>query len=101
MTTAMLVALGKDDVKTMEDFAGSVPDDLIGYVERHEGESTFHPGALDGFGLTRAEAEAMIMDARIRAGWITEADLAADAEEAGEADDASAEAADAPPSVSA
>ena len=76
MTTAMLVALGKDEMKTMEDFAGSVPDDLVGYTERHEGQSTFHPGTLDGFGLTRAEAEAMIMDARIRAGWITEADLA-------------------------
>ncbi|MHA1560298.1 MAG: transcription termination factor NusA [Alphaproteobacteria bacterium] len=99
MTTAMLVALGKDSVKTMEDFAGSVPDDLIGYVERAEGESTFHPGALDGFGLTRTDAEAMIMDARIRAGWITEEDLAADAEEETETD--ASEAADAKPSVSA
>jgi N utilization substance protein A len=99
MTTAMLVALGKDEVKTMEDFAGSVPDDLIGYVERAEGESTFHPGALDGLGLTRADAETMIMDARIRAGWITAEDLAADSEEEGEAD--ATEAVDAKPSVSA
>jgi len=99
MTTAMLVALGKDSVKTMEDFAGSVPDDLIGYVERVEGESTFHPGALDGFGLTRTDAETMIMDARIRAGWITEEDLAADAEEETEGD--STEAAEAKPSISA
>ncbi len=101
LTTAMLVALGKDDVKTMEDFAGSVPDELIGYVERHEGESTFHPGSLDGFGLTRADAEAMIMDARIRAGWITEADLASD--EDGESDETEAAAGDtaAAPGVSA
>ena len=28
MTTAMLVALGKGDIKTVEDFAGSVPDEL-------------------------------------------------------------------------
>lgn len=99
MTTAMLVALGKDEVKTMEDFAGSVPDDLIGYVERAEGESTFHPGALDGLGLTRTDAETMIMDARIRAGWITAEDLAADSEEEGETD--VTEAVDAEPSVSA
>ena len=75
MTTAMLVALGKADIKTVEDFAGSVPDDIVGWVERKDGETTRQPGALDGFNLSRAEAEAMIMDARIKAGWITEADL--------------------------
>ena len=99
MTTVMLVALGKDEVKTMEDFAGSVPDDLIGYVERAEGESTFHPGAFDGLGLTRTDAEAMIMDARIRAGWITEEDLAASSGDDSEAE--ATEAVDANPSVSA
>jgi transcription termination/antitermination protein NusA len=44
-------------------------------VERKDGEATRQPGALDGFDLSRAEAEAMIMDARLKAGWITEADL--------------------------
>ena len=90
ITTAMLVALGKDDVKTMEDFAGSVPDDLIGWTERQEGEATRHPGSLDGFGLSRAEAEAMIMASRIVVGWITEADLLP-AEEAEEAEETEAE----------
>jgi N utilization substance protein A len=73
----MLVALGKaaEPLKTIEDFAGAIPDELIGYTERTEGGSTFHPGVFDGFGLTRADAEAMIMDARVRAGWITEEDL--------------------------
>ena len=93
MTTAMMVALGKDEIKTMEDFAGSVPDDLIGYTERNEGESTFHPGALDGFDLSRADAESMIMNARIRAGWITEEDLAADEETSDEDEPDDAEAA--------
>src|SRR5947199_5421811 len=32
LTTAMLVALGKGGVKTLEDFAGSVPDELTGWV---------------------------------------------------------------------
>src|SRR5690606_22510639 len=31
LTSSMLVALGKDDVKTIEDFAGYVPDDLVGW----------------------------------------------------------------------
>ena len=34
------------------------------------------PGILDGFDMSREEAEAMIMQARVKAGWITEADLA-------------------------
>ena len=33
------------------------------------------PGAFEGFEMTREEAEAMIMQARVKAGWITEADL--------------------------
>jgi len=88
MTAAMLVALGKADdrILTLEDFAGAVPDELVGYTERKEGETTFHPGVFDGMGLTRAEAESMIMDARIRAGWITEEDLAGP-----ESDEAAAE----------
>ncbi|WP_421725452.1 transcription termination factor NusA [Bauldia sp.] len=82
INTAALVALGKADIKTMEDFAGCVPDDLVGWVERKDGEATRYPGALDGFDISRAEAEAMIMQARIKAGWVTEADLQAEAEAA-------------------
>ena len=33
-------------------------------------------GFLDGFELTREDAEALIMQARLAAGWVTEADLA-------------------------
>ena len=95
ITTAMLVALGKDGIKTVEDFAGAVPDDLTGYVERKDGESKRIPGALEGFGLSRADAEAMIMAARVKAGWISEADLhqpeegeVDEAGEPGETDDA-------------
>ena len=85
MTTAMLVALGKAGIKTVDDFAGSVPDDLTGWVDRKEGESTRNPGILEGFSLARAEAEAMIMASRVQAGWITEADLHPPVEEATEA----------------
>ncbi len=75
MTTSMLVALGKDGIRTLEDFAGSIPDELVGWVERKDGEATRHRGALDGYDLSRADAEAMIMAARVQAGWITEEDL--------------------------
>ena len=98
ITTAALVALGKADIRTVEDFAGLVPDDLVGYVERKDGESSRTPGALDGFDISRADAEAMIMQARLQAGWITQEDLdrATAAEEAEEADVADEDAAGEP-----
>src|SRR5579863_9693408 len=76
LTTAMLVKLGENDVKSVEDLAGCATDDLSGWTERKDGEAVRQAGILDGFDLTREEAEAIIMQARLKAGWITEADLA-------------------------
>jgi N utilization substance protein A len=70
ITTAMMVALGENDVKSIEDLAGCATDDLIGYTERKQGETTRHAGFLDSFNLSRDDAEAMIMTARVKAGWI-------------------------------
>jgi transcription termination/antitermination protein NusA len=75
LTAAMLVALGKDDIKTVEDFAGCAADDLIGWTERKDGETKRFEGTLSAFPLSRQEAEDMIMSARLKAGWITEDDL--------------------------
>ncbi len=77
ITTAMMVALGKsdDEIKSLEDFAGCIADDLIGWNERKDGEVTRHAGILDGFELSRVQADEMIMAARIAAGWVTEEDL--------------------------
>ncbi|MBM3578855.1 MAG: transcription termination/antitermination protein NusA [Alphaproteobacteria bacterium] len=80
LTTAMLVKLGENDVKTMEDFAGCVPDDLVGWTEKKEGETVKHEGFFEGIDLSREEAEAMIMAARVRAGWIEEPVAAAQIE---------------------
>ena len=66
----MLVKLGENDVKTVEDLAGCATDDLVGWTERKDGETLKHAGFLDGFDLSREEAEAMIMAARVKAGWI-------------------------------
>jgi N utilization substance protein A len=76
MTTKIMVALGENEVKTVEDLAGCATDDLAGWTERKEGETQHFKGFLDGMGISREEAEAMIMQARVKAGWITEADLA-------------------------
>ena len=76
VTTAMLVALGENGIKTVEDLAGCATDDLAGWSERKDGETTHNAGFLDGFDLSREECEGVIMQARLKAGWITEADLA-------------------------
>ena len=76
VTTAMLVKFGENGVKTVEDLAGCATDDLIGWTERKDGETKREPGILDGFELSREDAEAIVMQARLKAGWITEADLA-------------------------
>jgi transcription termination/antitermination protein NusA len=76
VTTAMLVRFGENDIKTVEDLAGCATDDLVGWTERKDGEAVRQAGILDGFELTRDDAEAMIVQARLKAGWITEADLA-------------------------
>jgi N utilization substance protein A len=82
VTTSIMVKLGENGVKSVEDLAGCATDDLTGYTERKDGESKREPGFLDGEEITREDAEAMIMQARLKAGWITEADLAQPAAEA-------------------
>jgi N utilization substance protein A len=70
ITTPMLVKLGENDVKTVEDLAGCATDDLVGWSERKGSETTRHAGFLDGIEISREEAEAVIMNARVLAGWI-------------------------------
>jgi N utilization substance protein A len=98
VTLPMAVALGEGDVKSIEDLAGLVPDDLRGWFETKNGERVREPGILESFGLEPADAELLIMRARIAMGWVeapeepeaaepTDEDLA-EAEAAGEAQDA-------------
>src|SRR3954468_15346603 len=83
VTSKMLVKFGENDIKTVDDLAGCATDDLVGWTERKEGaEPVKHPGILDANEVSRDEAENMIMQARVQAGWITEADLAKQPEEA-------------------
>ncbi len=82
VTAKMLVKFGENNVKTVEDLADLATDDLVGWVERKDGETVKHPGILDANEISREDAEALIMQARVVAGWITEADLAKPSEEA-------------------
>ncbi len=84
VTTAMMVALGENGVKTVEDFADCATDELLGWTERKkekDAEPVRHKGHLDGFELSRADIEQMILAARVQAGWIKPEDLEAPAED--------------------
>jgi N utilization substance protein A len=75
-TLKILVKLGENGVKTIEDLADCATDDLAGWTERKDGETIKHPGFIDPSDMSRDEVETLIMKARVAAGWITEADLA-------------------------
>jgi N utilization substance protein A len=85
VNTAMLVAFGEANIKTVEDVADCATDDLLGWTERAKekgAEPVRYKGVLEGFELSRKDAEDIIMSARVLAGWITEEELAAAAEAA-------------------
>jgi N utilization substance protein A len=103
VTLPMAVALGEGGVKTVEDLADLVPDDLRGWFETKNGERVRETGILETFSLEPADAEALIMRARVVMGWveappepepemeeepIEETEAFAEAEAAGEAQDA-------------
>jgi N utilization substance protein A len=87
VTPKMLVAFGENGIKTVEDLAGCATDDLTGWNETVNGERKHQKGALEGFDVSEADANALIMKARIQMGWITQADLDADAAAKAEAEE--------------
>ncbi len=70
VTSAMLVALGESGIKTVEDLADCATDDLAGWTERAHGQTKQFPGILQSFNLTKASIEQLILNARVKAGWI-------------------------------
>ncbi|MGE0605359.1 MAG: transcription termination factor NusA [Parvibaculaceae bacterium] len=72
VTLPMLVALGEADIKSVEDLAGCATDDLVGWTEKKQNETVKHKGAFSDLDISPQEAEAIIMAARVKAGWIEE-----------------------------
>src|SRR5271163_615169 len=70
LTTPMLIKLGENEVRTVEDLAGCATDDLVGWTERDESGEKKYAGYLSEFGISREDADAIIMAARVRAGWV-------------------------------
>jgi N utilization substance protein A len=93
LTPQMLVALGQDDVKTLEDFATCADWELAGGWTTEGGERIKDDGLLEPFDVSLEEAQNMVMTARVKLGWVTieELEAQAAAEAAGDADGAEAE----------
>ncbi|MGJ5617668.1 transcription termination factor NusA [Sulfitobacter sp. MF3-043] len=81
LTPQMLEALGKDEVKTLEDFATCADWELAGGWTTVDGERVKDDGVLEPFDVSLEDAQAMIMTARIMLGWVDPADLEPDATE--------------------
>jgi N utilization substance protein A len=75
VTLPMAVKFGENEVLSVEDVAGLVPDDLRGYTEVKNGEKIHEDGMLEEFKLSEENATSLIMRARVKAGWIDESDL--------------------------
>ena len=80
----MVIALGTGDVKTVEDLADLVPDDLRGWFEVKGTERVRQPGLLESFNLSPEDAEALIMRARVIMGWIEAPEVVEEIEEEAE-----------------
>jgi N utilization substance protein A len=70
LSLKMIVALGENDVKSLEDFAYCSSDDLLGWDEVIGEEKIHENGILEGFDITYSQANDLIMSSRIKLGII-------------------------------
>ena len=75
VTGAIAVALGEGGIKTVEDLADLATDEIRGGYEVRNGERVKVPGVLEAFNLAQEEAEMLILQARVAAGWIDASEL--------------------------
>ncbi len=92
VTLPMAVALGEAGVKTLEDLADLATDEIRGGYETQNGERVRTPGALESFNMSQEDAEALILRARVAAGWIDADALTPPAEEGEYAEEGEVEA---------
>ena len=71
VTTLMLFVFGEHGIRSVEDLADCATDDLDGWNEITDGKTIRHAGILDRFRVSRQECEAMIINARTKAGWFS------------------------------
>ncbi len=90
LTPQMFVALAEDGITSLEEFARCADWELAGGYTTVDGKRVKDDGLLEKFDVGLEEAQALIMNARLALGWVTEEQLAED-EAAAEAAAAEAE----------
>ncbi|RMD48719.1 MAG: transcription termination/antitermination protein NusA [Alphaproteobacteria bacterium] len=87
LTPQMLVRLGEEGIKTLEDFATLADWELAGgTVTDAEGHRQEDEGILQDFDMTIDEARQLIMTARVALGWVDPEEVARAEAEAAEAE---------------
>ncbi|APX22474.1 MAG: transcription termination/antitermination protein NusA [Rhodobacteraceae bacterium] len=92
LTPQMVEALAEDGIKTLEDFATCADWELAGGWTISDGERVKDDGLLEPFDVDLAEAQNLIMTARVLLGWVDPAELEPEVDEDEEADDTEVEA---------
>ena len=70
LSLKMIVALGENDVKSLEDFAYCSSDDLLGWDETVGEEKIHENGILEDFDITYSQVNDLIMSSRMKLGII-------------------------------
>ena len=86
LTPQMIEALADDGVKNLEDFATCADWELAGGWTTVDGERVKDEGVLEKFEVDLAEAQNMVMTARIMLGWVDPEDLVENVSEASDVD---------------
>jgi len=87
LTPQMLEALAEDGIKTLNDFATCADWELAGGWTTVDGKRVKDDGLLEKFAVSLAEAQNMVMTARLRLGLVKLEDLEPDVAPAGEEQD--------------
>jgi N utilization substance protein A len=69
VTIPMLAVLAEHGIKSVVDLADCATDDLDGWNEFKDGKVIRHTGILDRFRVSRQDCDAIIINARTKAGW--------------------------------
>ncbi|HSF94760.1 MAG TPA: transcription termination factor NusA [Thermohalobaculum sp.] len=86
LTPQMVLALAKDGVTSLEEFAKCADWELAGGYTSIDGKRVKDDGLLEAFEITLEEAQYLVMKARVELGIVDPADLVAAEEENAEAD---------------
>ena len=78
LTPHMIEALAEDRIFTIEDFATCADWELAGGWTTVDGERIKDEGLLEKFDVSLAEAQTMVMTARVLLGWVDPDELSAD-----------------------